>query len=98
MDDGAFKFKTSLNQSNARATYLVQMCEIVSLFAGSMIDSFARAKLWEIGLDYGHGTGHGVGAFLNLHEGQLDTICILMSAVDSSNDFRNLSMYALKGD
>ena len=29
----------------------------------------ARAALWSVGLDYGHGTGHGVGAFLNVHEG-----------------------------
>jgi Xaa-Pro aminopeptidase len=33
------------------------------------LDSVARAPLWEHGLDYGHGTGHGVGYFLNVHEG-----------------------------
>ena len=32
------------------------------------IDSLARAPLWEIGADYGHGTGHGVGFFLSVHE------------------------------
>ena len=31
--------------------------------------SLARAPLWEQGLEYGHGTGHGVGYFLNVHEG-----------------------------
>jgi Xaa-Pro aminopeptidase len=36
---------------------------------GPMLDSLARAPLWEEGLDYGHGTGHGVGYFLNVHEG-----------------------------
>ncbi|XP_072094981.1 xaa-Pro aminopeptidase 1 isoform X2 [Mobula birostris] len=36
---------------------------------GHLIDSFARASLWEHGLDYLHGTGHGVGSFLNVHEG-----------------------------
>jgi Xaa-Pro aminopeptidase len=36
---------------------------------GPMIDAIARAPLWEHGLDYGHGTGHGVGYFLNVHEG-----------------------------
>ncbi|GFS27148.1 XAA-PRO aminopeptidase 1, partial [Elysia marginata] len=36
---------------------------------GHMLDSLARQSLWEIGLDYRHGTGHGVGAFLNVHEG-----------------------------
>jgi Xaa-Pro aminopeptidase len=34
-----------------------------------MLDAIARAPLWEAGLDYGHGTGHGVGYFLNVHEG-----------------------------
>ncbi len=34
-----------------------------------MIDAVARAPLWREGIDYGHGTGHGVGWFLNVHEG-----------------------------
>jgi Xaa-Pro aminopeptidase len=34
-----------------------------------MLDAIARAPLWQQGLDYGHGTGHGVGYFLNVHEG-----------------------------
>ena len=34
-----------------------------------MLDALARAPLWEHGLDYGHGTGHGVGYFMNVHEG-----------------------------
>ncbi len=34
-----------------------------------MLDSLARAPLWAEGLDFGHGTGHGVGYFLNVHEG-----------------------------
>jgi Xaa-Pro aminopeptidase len=34
-----------------------------------MLDALARAPLWEQGLDFGHGTGHGVGYFLNVHEG-----------------------------
>lgn len=33
------------------------------------LDALARAPLWEHGLDYGHGTGHGVGYFLAVHEG-----------------------------
>nr|XP_033798041.1 xaa-Pro aminopeptidase 1 isoform X1 [Geotrypetes seraphini]XP_033798043.1 xaa-Pro aminopeptidase 1 isoform X1 [Geotrypetes seraphini]XP_033798045.1 xaa-Pro aminopeptidase 1 isoform X1 [Geotrypetes seraphini]XP_033798046.1 xaa-Pro aminopeptidase 1 isoform X1 [Geotrypetes seraphini]XP_033798047.1 xaa-Pro aminopeptidase 1 isoform X1 [Geotrypetes seraphini]XP_033798048.1 xaa-Pro aminopeptidase 1 isoform X1 [Geotrypetes seraphini]XP_033798049.1 xaa-Pro aminopeptidase 1 isoform X1 [Geotrypetes s len=35
---------------------------------GHLLDSFARSALWDSGLDYLHGTGHGVGAFLNVHE------------------------------
>ncbi|MFN7779799.1 MAG: aminopeptidase P family protein [Betaproteobacteria bacterium] len=34
-----------------------------------LLDSIARAPVWETGIDYGHGTGHGVGYFLNVHEG-----------------------------
>ena len=36
---------------------------------GSQLDSFARRPLWEAGCDYAHGTGHGVGSFLSVHEG-----------------------------
>lgn len=34
----------------------------------SAADVVARAPLWQVGLDYMHGTGHGVGAFLSVHE------------------------------
>ncbi|GIX46974.1 MAG: hypothetical protein KatS3mg131_1185 [Candidatus Tectimicrobiota bacterium] len=37
--------------------------------SGHVLDGVARTLLWNAGLDYGHGTGHGVGAFLNVHEG-----------------------------
>lgn len=44
---------------------------------GFMIDAFARRHLWEAGLDYQHGTGHGVGAALNVHEGpHVSLICL----------------------
>ncbi len=36
---------------------------------GAQLDPVARRALWEVGLDYGHGTGHGVGCYLNVHEG-----------------------------
>jgi len=36
---------------------------------GAQLDPLARVALWEVGLDYDHGTGHGVGAFLSVHEG-----------------------------
>ncbi len=36
---------------------------------GSQLDAFARQYLWSEGYDYDHGTGHGVGHFLNVHEG-----------------------------
>lgn len=37
--------------------------------SGAQIDAFARRSLWEGGLDFDHGTGHGVGAYLSVHEG-----------------------------
>ncbi len=37
--------------------------------SGSQLDSLARYALWQEGLDYDHGTGHGVGSYLNVHEG-----------------------------
>jgi Xaa-Pro aminopeptidase len=36
---------------------------------GTQLDSFARRALWQKGLDYDHGTGHGVGSYLSVHEG-----------------------------
>ncbi|HEY3637492.1 MAG TPA: aminopeptidase P family protein [Rhizomicrobium sp.] len=37
--------------------------------SGAALDAFARKPLWDAGLDYDHGTGHGVGAYLSVHEG-----------------------------
>jgi Xaa-Pro aminopeptidase len=36
---------------------------------GAQLDSFARQPLWEAGLDFDHGTGHGIGSYLSVHEG-----------------------------
>jgi Xaa-Pro aminopeptidase len=36
---------------------------------GAHLDSLARRALWQVGLDYDHGTGHGVGSYLSVHEG-----------------------------
>ena len=36
---------------------------------GANLDILARGPIWDLGLDYRHGTGHGIGAFLNVHEG-----------------------------
>lgn len=43
-----------------------------SKIRGNYLDSFARQYLWEVGLDYSHGTGHGIGAYLNVHEGPIE--------------------------
>ena len=44
-------------------------CRFPEGTAGSQLDAFARAPLWQAGLDYDHGTGHGVGSYLSVHEG-----------------------------
>lgn len=38
---------------------------------GMTLDTIARQHLWQVGKDYAHGTGHGVGCFLNVHEGPI---------------------------
>lgn len=52
--------KGHLNLTAAKFAYGVR---------GINLDYLARGPLWELGLDYNHGTGHGVGYFLNVHEG-----------------------------
>lgn len=50
------------------------------LLPGHALDILARVPLWKDGLDYRHGTGHGVGSYLNVHEGVyifLILICII---------------------
>jgi Xaa-Pro aminopeptidase len=45
------------------------MCKFPEGVAGGHLDALARTALWSSGLDYDHGTGHGVGAYLSVHEG-----------------------------
>ena len=45
------------------------MCRFPKGTSGSQIDALARHALWQVGLDFDHGTGHGVGSYLNVHEG-----------------------------
>ncbi len=44
-------------------------CRFPEGTTGSQLDTLARNALWQAGLDFDHGTGHGVGAYLNVHEG-----------------------------
>ena len=44
-------------------------CDLSKNNTGNLIDKLARKSLKKVGLDYSHGTGHGVGFFLNVHEG-----------------------------
>lgn len=45
------------------------MCKFPQGATGTQLDIMARAAMWREGMNYGHGTGHGVGSFLNVHEG-----------------------------
>ena len=65
---------TSLEQSRAYTLVLkghiaIDRAIFPKSTTGFQIDSLARQFLWSEGLDYFHGTGHGVGSFLNVHEG-----------------------------
>jgi Xaa-Pro aminopeptidase len=56
---------------------------------GPTLDVLARMPLWTSGLNYGHGTGHGVGAFLNVHEGPHGISSSLKSSSVSSTPLRS---------
>lgn len=47
----------------------LSMAEFPSGTSGTQLDAFARIAMWKHGINYMHGTGHGVGHFLNVHEG-----------------------------
>lgn len=49
------------------------------LITGHRLDTLARMALWDVGLDYLHGTGHGIGSFLNVHEGTW-CVCVRVRA------------------
>ena len=49
----------------------VVTCNLKKNYNGNLIDNLARNPLKKMGLDYSHGTGHGVGFFLNVHEGPI---------------------------
>ena len=47
----------------------IELCKFPAGASGTQIDILARQSLWREGLNYLHGTGHGVGTYLNVHEG-----------------------------
>lgn len=47
----------------------ISRCVFPKGTSGAQLDAFARSALWQAGLDYDHGTGHGVGSYLSVHEG-----------------------------
>lgn len=52
-----------------KAHVQLEMCKFPRGASGTQIDAIAREPLWREGLNYLHGTGHGVGSYLNVHEG-----------------------------
>ncbi|UWR00772.1 aminopeptidase P family protein [Rhodobacteraceae bacterium S2214] len=52
-----------------RGMVAVSMARFPKGVAGSHLDALARTPLWQAGMDYDHGTGHGVGSYLSVHEG-----------------------------
>lgn len=61
---------------------------------GHALDILARVPLWRAGLDYRHGTGHGVGSYLNVHEGMYEFLFYtsLFSAVGSAVRWISISV------
>ncbi|XP_001599945.1 xaa-Pro aminopeptidase ApepP [Nasonia vitripennis] len=51
-----------------KGQYNLATSKFPSKIKGNYLDAFARKNLWDVGLDYLHGTGHGVGSYLNVHE------------------------------
>ena len=47
----------------------LELCKFPSGTSGTQIDVLARKDIWHVGMNYLHGTGHGVGSYLNVHEG-----------------------------
>ena len=53
---------------------------------GAHLDAFARRALWQVGLDYDHGTGHGVGSYLSVHEGPVSLSRLGSTSADRGRD------------
>ena len=64
---------------------------------GVDLDPFARKALWEAGLDYDHGTGHGVGSYLSVHEGPQSISKAGMTALEPGMIISNEPGYYRKG-
>ena len=52
-----------------RGHILLELCKFPSGTCGSQLDALARQPMWREGMNFMHGTGHGVGSYLNVHEG-----------------------------
>ncbi len=66
--------------------------------SGAQLDSFARKALWDAGLDFDHGTGHGVGAYLSVHEGPQRIAKVGTTALEPGMILSNEPGYYKAGD
>ncbi|MBZ6075238.1 aminopeptidase P family protein [Microvirga puerhi] len=66
--------------------------------SGAQIDSFARQPLWEAGLDFDHGTGHGIGSYLSVHEGPQRIAKTGTTALEAGMMLSNEPGFYKKGD
>ena len=64
-----FKFYKNIFTNVLKSHIVVVTSNLKTHYNGKLIDRRARLNLKKIGLDYEHGTGHGVGFFSNVHEG-----------------------------
>lgn len=64
---------------------------------GAQVDVFARTPLWQAGLDYAHGTGHGVGVYLSVHEESASISPRGLDAVEEGMILSNEPGYYLEG-
>lgn len=65
---------------------------------GAQVDVFARTPLWQAGLDYAHGTGHGVGVYLSVHEESASISPRGVDAVEEGMILSNEPGYYLEGE
>ena len=63
------KKATRINTLVLKGMIAISCLKFPTGLAGRDIDAIARQALWSAGLDFDHGTGHGVGSFLSVHEG-----------------------------
>ncbi|NOU17121.1 MAG: aminopeptidase P family protein [Bacteroidales bacterium] len=54
-----------------KGTIQLAMIKFPAGSRGSQLDTLARMAMWKLNINYGHGTGHGVGSFMNVHEGPM---------------------------
>lgn len=66
--------------------------------SGANLDVLARQYLWQSGLDYGHGTGHGVGSFLSVHEGPCSISLINSCPIETGMVLSNEPGYYVPGE